>query len=245
MVDSTQILVVDDNLAMLAAVGRVLRGAGHEVLEAATGEEALRLAEAHHPALILLDVRLPDANGVDLCRTLKSDPSFADTFIVLLSSIDITPENQVVGLDAGAVSYITRPVHHRELVARVGALLRIQSAERRLRESETLWRTVFAAANDPLLLLDADMSIQACNRRATDLYGFTEEELRSMPLREVSAPQADGSNNRCGCCGAPTVSSAAASTCSPCGASGPCKSAAPHCPAATTSPRRRPRPWSR
>jgi PAS domain S-box-containing protein len=188
MGESTHILVVDDNLAMLGAVARLLRAAGHEVLEADTGEKALRVAREHHPALILLDVRLPDANGIDICRTIKSDPSFADTFVALLSSVDITPDSQIIGLEAGADSYIARPVHNRELVARVVALLRIQRTERRLRESETLWRTVFAAANDAMLLLNDDLSIRACNRSALDLYGFSEEELLAMGLEELCVP---------------------------------------------------------
>src|ERR1044072_4452822 len=125
MNERAHILVVDDNLPMLAAVGRILRGAGHAVLEASTGAEALRMAREYRPAIVLLDVRLPDANGVEICQQIKSDPALPHTFVVLLSSVAPSPNSQVKGLNAGADAYIARPIHNRELLARVEAMLRI------------------------------------------------------------------------------------------------------------------------
>jgi len=188
MNESAHILVVDDNLPMLAAVGRILRGAGHSVLEAPTGAEALRMAREYRPAIVLLDVRLPDANGVEICQLIKNDPALPHTFVVLLSSIDISPDSQIHGLNAGADGYIARPIHNRELLARVEAMLRIQRTESALRASETLWHTVFAAANDAMLLLDEHLVIRACNAQTAALYGYAGDELVGKHLSMLAPP---------------------------------------------------------
>src|SRR5262245_11589342 len=76
---------------------------------------------------------LPDINGVDLCRQIKADAQLRNLFVVLLSSVETSPDSQVTGLEAGADGYIARPIENRELLARVQALLRIQQAESELR----------------------------------------------------------------------------------------------------------------
>src|SRR6185295_15947503 len=85
--------------------------------------------------LVLLDVMLPDTNGVDLCRQIKSEPETRNLFVVLLSSVETSPDSQVTGLEAGADGYIARPIENRELVARVQAMLRIKRAESALRQA--------------------------------------------------------------------------------------------------------------
>jgi len=83
----------------------------------------------------LLDVMLPDVNGVELCRRIKADPQLKFLFVVLLSASQTSSGSKVSGLDAGADGYITRPIENRELLARVQALLRIQQAEAALRRA--------------------------------------------------------------------------------------------------------------
>jgi signal transduction histidine kinase len=136
MRQSAKLLVVDDNPVVLLGFSELLRSAGYEVLEARSAEEGLRLAREKAPDLTLLDVVLPDINGVELCRRIKADPELCYLFVVLLSSSEISPGRQVTGLDAGADGYIARPIENRELLARVQSLLRIQQAEAALRAAQ-------------------------------------------------------------------------------------------------------------
>ena len=132
---TARLLVVDDNPVVLLGFSELLRSAGFEVLEARTGGDALRLAKEHSPDLILLDVMLPDINGVELCRRIKADPESSSLFLVLLSSSQTSSGSQASGLDAGADGYIARPIENCELLARVQSLLRIQQAEAALRQA--------------------------------------------------------------------------------------------------------------
>jgi CheY-like chemotaxis protein len=88
------ILVVDDNDAERYYVARVLTRAGFAITEAATGRDALRLAEAERPALITLDVRLPDINGLEVCRRLKANPATRDVPVLHISASFTTASNK-------------------------------------------------------------------------------------------------------------------------------------------------------
>ncbi len=123
-----RLLVVDDEPDNLNLLVRLFRRHGCEVIPAANGTDALRLAGEIKPDLVLLDVMLPDVNGRDVCRAIKSNPALADVFVALISSIEISPDSTVAGLECGADEYITRPMGNKELVARVDALIRIRHA---------------------------------------------------------------------------------------------------------------------
>ncbi len=132
--DDVQILVVDDDVRLAQATVRLLRQAGYEVFEAHTGSEGQTLAEEKAPALILLDVMLPDVNGLEICQRIKANPALESSLVVMLSGHKTAPDEQAVGLEQGADDYIVRPISNRELLARVGALLRIQRAEKAMAE---------------------------------------------------------------------------------------------------------------
>lgn len=124
-----KILVVEDDEAMRYFLTRVLRGAGYDTLEAATGKECLRAARQHRPDVILLDVYLPDGSGVDACKQLKADPELLHCLVIQLSGVAVSADSQADALDAGADGYLTKPVHERTLLSHVRALLRIKQAE--------------------------------------------------------------------------------------------------------------------
>ena len=159
-----RLLVVDDEPDNLELLVRLFQRHGCEVFSAVNGTDALRLASELKPDLLLLDVMLPDLNGREVCRAIKANPALVDVFIALISSIEISPDSKVAGLECGADDYITRPIANRELVARVDALIRIQRAltARRLAEerlaqlNQTLEQRVMdrtaelAAANEQL-----------------------------------------------------------------------------------------------
>jgi DNA-binding response OmpR family regulator len=125
-----KILIVDDDPDVRSATSRVAEKAGYSVLEAATGEDALKTARKEKPDIILLDVVLPDVSGTDLCRQIKADDYFKGTFIIMTSGFKTSSGEQAQGLDDGADGYIARPVSNRELTARINAMVRIMTAER-------------------------------------------------------------------------------------------------------------------
>lgn len=123
-----QILVVDDNETNRDILETRLTASGYEVLQAADGEEALIAARKYLPDLILLDIMMPKINGIDVCRELKSDPTLPFIPIVLLTAKGET-DDVVMGLDAGADEYLTKPVEHQALLARVRAILRLKALQ--------------------------------------------------------------------------------------------------------------------
>jgi len=125
-----KILIVDDDPDALFAASRVLGAEGYQVLKAGSAAQCLAMIKETRPDLILLDVVLPDRDGSDLCREIKSDPELAGIYIVLLSGLKISSIEQAEGLDIGADGYIVRPISNQELKARVKAMVRILTAER-------------------------------------------------------------------------------------------------------------------
>ena len=126
---------VDDYTPGRYARTRMLQQSGFKVREAATGADALISAIECNPALVLLDVNLPDMSGFDVCRQLKQNPTTASTTVVHLSATSVAPDRQVEGLEGGADSYLVEPIEPAVLVATIRALLRARKAEEALRRS--------------------------------------------------------------------------------------------------------------
>ena len=114
------ILIVEDDPRIAEIEGDYLRRAGYNVLTTATGEEALTMAQARTPSLIVLDVRLPGISGVDVARALRRESAVP----IIMLTARVEEADRLIGLEAGADDYITKPFSPRELVARVRAVLR-------------------------------------------------------------------------------------------------------------------------
>lgn len=126
------ILAVDDNDAIRYSFTRYLREDGYTVIEARTGAEALELAR-QDPALVTLDINLPDMDGYEICRRLKDDPATRDIPVLHISASHIEPGDKVRGLEGGADGYLAEPINRQELLATVKALLRMRQAQREAR----------------------------------------------------------------------------------------------------------------
>src|SRR5688572_16291203 len=103
---SATVLNVDDNEAIRYARTRLLKREGYRVLEAATGLEALQLIQTERPALVVLDVHLPDVLGFDICRQIKEDRATADTAVIQISAHYTSLDDRTRGLDCRADSYL-------------------------------------------------------------------------------------------------------------------------------------------
>jgi two-component system phosphate regulon response regulator PhoB len=124
-----RILVVDDEPDAVELVGFNLKAAGYQVATAADGEEALRKARAQLPDLIVLDVMLPEVDGLEVCKILRRDGATASIPIIMLTA-KAGEVDRVLGLELGADDYVTKPFSPRELVLRVKRLLRDVAPER-------------------------------------------------------------------------------------------------------------------
>ena len=118
-----KILVVDDEPDAVELIRFNLKGAGYEVITAADGEEALKKARALLPDLIILDLMLPEVDGLEVCKILRRDTRVSAVPIIMLTA-KAAEIDRVLGLELGADDYVTKPFSPRELVLRVKRLLR-------------------------------------------------------------------------------------------------------------------------
>jgi two-component system, OmpR family, KDP operon response regulator KdpE len=117
---SQRVLVVDDEPSILAALAPMLRARGYDVLAATSGHAALDAVDRHAPQLVVLDLGLPDLDGVEVCRRIRE----GRTTPILVLSARGGETDKVAALDAGADDYVTKPFSSEELLARVRAALR-------------------------------------------------------------------------------------------------------------------------
>ena len=130
---ASRILVVDDISKNLQVIGSMLRNEGYHVMPATSGPQALERIRAQAPDLILLDLMMPEMDGLEVCRRLKADPAFAQIPVIFLTASN-EMEHLVNAFAAGAVDYITKPFNAPELLARVRTHVELQHARARLRE---------------------------------------------------------------------------------------------------------------
>lgn len=119
---SAKILIVDDQALMLRMIGIPLEQEGYTTITAMNGVEALQKIQADRPDLVILDLMLPDTNGIDICRRIRQVPTLLDLPIIILSG-QTELSAKIQGLEAGADEYVTKPVDPKEMVARVRGLL--------------------------------------------------------------------------------------------------------------------------
>jgi DNA-binding response OmpR family regulator len=121
------VLVVEDEASIASFVALYLKNAGYIVKAVANGTDALAQVEAEQPALIVLDLMLPDMDGIEVCRRIRQR---RDLPILMLTARD-EDIDKIIGLEVGADDYMTKPFNPRELVARVKSILRRSTPERR------------------------------------------------------------------------------------------------------------------
>jgi len=128
------VLNVNDDDTHRDLVNRILSQAGYNVLEAATGLGALRMARQHLPDVVILEVKLPDLSGYEVCALLRADPKTSAMAVLHTSATFVTSDKKVRGLDGGADAYLVQPFEGAELIATVKSLLRLRHAEQVARQ---------------------------------------------------------------------------------------------------------------
>lgn len=169
-----RLLLVDDQAHSLVLLSRRLAVQGYETACSSSGEDALKEFAAELPDLVLLDMALPDADGVDVAARMKKISQEACQIPIIMTSASESSSEKVRALDAGADDFITKPVHFGELTARIGAQLRIAELQRQLVESEKL-KAIF------------EMAGAACHELAqplTAVIGYTQMLMRKNSIQD-------------------------------------------------------------
>jgi len=192
------ILVVDDEPDMCWALENILRPAGYAVTTTTSGAEAIEKAQGRFFNLALLDIRLPDMEGIELVAPLKK---MHPDMVVMIVTAYASLETAVQALNNGASAYITKPLNVDEVLATVRGGLEKQrlvmekrQVEEALRESEARYRLLAENANDAIYMLDSDLRITDVNPFTEQAIGYSQDELigRSFPELGLLAPASLG-----------------------------------------------------
>ena len=145
-VSKNKILIVDDEPDIRELIEYNLRKEGYQVTTAVNGKEAIKLAKENTPDLIILDIMMPEMDGIEACRIMRTMPEFRQTFMVFLTARS-EEYSEIAGFNVGADDYIAKPIKPRVLVSRINAILR-----RNVQQEEPLYNRIEIAD----LIIDRD-----------------------------------------------------------------------------------------
>jgi signal transduction histidine kinase len=178
MTTAASILVVDDDEAGRYAKARVLRGAGYEVFEAGCGHAAVESLSVKSPDLVLLDVKLPDIDGITLCRQIKA--AFPYLAVLQTSSAFVGADDRARALEGGADSYLVEPIDSSELIGVVRALLRIRLAEQELRRLNENLEARIAERTHELAEANHQLAAEQAHHRRTQEVLWHTQKLEAV-----------------------------------------------------------------
>jgi len=183
--EAERILIVDDTPANLSLLVDALQAAGHRPLVATNGELALQRLAQQPPALILLDMRMPGLDGMEVCARIQRHPQWREIPVIFMTAVE-EPEQKVAAFAAGAVDYVTKPFHTDEVLARIGTHLRLRRLQREL-AGELAWRaeterTLRGALTQAVVVAARDGALYFHTPRAAELL------RRHCGWRETAEP---------------------------------------------------------
>lgn len=184
------ILVVDDEDAIRLMFSKCLEMSGYHVSQAATGGECLEQVRKRQPDLVLLDVRLPDMSGMDVCRQIKSDTALQDVLVVLCSGEATSIADKVDGLGTGADEYVAKPVNLEEFLARIRTLMRLRDTVAALRASEEHHRRLINILPDAVCLIRPDGQLLSVNSQAVAMSAHAgPADLLRKSIFDLTSPE--------------------------------------------------------
>jgi two-component system, NtrC family, sensor kinase len=178
------VLIVDDRAANRYTAAHALTRAGNKVIEAATGKEALEQAKKQ-PTVIVLDVKLPDILGYEVCRRIKANTQTAHIPVLLLSSAFLSNESKLYALESGADAYLIQPADPVVLVATVKSLARLNRAESQAQLAARQWQSTFDALSEGVAIIDQSGIVLRCNRAMTELLGKSYGEIENHEFGDI------------------------------------------------------------
>ncbi|CAN1210690.1 EAL domain-containing protein [Tumidithrix helvetica PCC 7403] len=190
--NEASILIVDDTPYNCQLLSTMLSRQGYKVLKAENGEKALSLVDRDIPDLILLDIRMPDLSGIEVCIRLKDNPTTADIPVIFISAID-EESDKVEAFSVGGIDYINKPFHLAEVLARVQTHLKVRTLQAQLQEQAMLLKRQNVSLQKELsTLLGIDKSLHedlllALERQQLQLYYQPIIDLDTKAIRGFEA----------------------------------------------------------
>ncbi|WP_233080154.1 putative bifunctional diguanylate cyclase/phosphodiesterase [Rheinheimera soli] len=180
---AAKILLVDDQASSLMLLRELLQGMA-TLYFATDGATALDLARRHHPELIILDIEMPDMDGIAVCRALKADPATRDIAIVFITS-HIDTEHELSSLSEGGIDFLRKPLHAATSRIRIKNLLDLSRYSRQV-EAEKEWlRVTLCSIGDAVIATDLSGKISFMNPIAERMTGWFAKDALNRPIEEV------------------------------------------------------------
>jgi PAS domain S-box-containing protein len=185
--DKPRVLIVDDEARGRELLEGLLMQQGYELAFARNGAEALATASDLLPDLILLDIMMPDQDGFEVCRRLRSDPRLAEVPVIMVTALD-DPDSRLRGFEAGADDFLNKPIDRAELRSRVRTITRLNRYRRLMLEREKFDRLV-ELSPDGIVIMDAEGTILLSNPALQRMVGVSlQETLCGRCVKELMAP---------------------------------------------------------
>ena len=199
------ILIVDDDLSARQTLSALMEREGYEVRCAPSGQTALMFAQEEAPDLILLDIRLPDVDGFQVCQRLKENRRTCETPVIFISALE-EMKDKIKGFVAGGVDYITKPFQVEEILARVEThlalgrlrkkiegqnaqleqeIVRSKQAEEKIKKAAEEWEATFNSISDPVSIHDKEFRIIKANKAFADALGMKPGEVLGKRCYEI------------------------------------------------------------
>jgi len=169
MSPNQKILVVDDERDIVELISYSLTKEGYQVYQAANGKEGIEVAKQVNPDLIILDVMMPEMDGIEACRLMRSMPEFKQTFMVFLTARS-EEYSEIAGFNVGADDYIAKPIKPRALMSRINAILRRNSAETETQQADRLEILDLIIDRDSFLVYRGEEKITLAKKEFELLY---------------------------------------------------------------------------
>ncbi len=194
MPDRDKVLIVDDEQAIVELMGLYLKS-DYEVIPAYSGQEALDKVKSEKPDIILLDVMMPDMNGYEVCRVLKTSVETQFLPVVMVTALS-GKDDRIKGIEVGADEFLGKPVNRLELVTRVRSLLRIKHLQDKILAERNEAMNYIDVAGFIIFVIDSDMKIHLVNTKGNDVLGYGEFELIGHDFIESLVPEEEADDLR-------------------------------------------------
>lgn len=181
--DLDRVLVVDDEPAIVDLMELYLK-TDYEIVRAYNGKEALEKARSEKPSVIILDVMMPDMNGYEVCKVLKTSVETQFIPIIMVTALSGKDE-KIKGLESGADEFLSKPVNRLELVTRVKSLTRIKHLQDRILAERNYAYQCIDVAGVLMLVVDREQKINLINRTGNEVLGYDEFELIGQNMFDV------------------------------------------------------------
>lgn len=178
------ILIVDDQIDNIQVLALFLETQDYSVTYALNANDALKRLSALHPDLILLDLFMPEVNGLELCQQIKSAPAHHDIPIIFLTASH-DEQHLVDAFEHGAADYMTKPFNAKEVLARVTTQLKLRQQTIEIRQAKEKLDTIVNNVQDGILVVDQEGTIQFANPAAAHMF---EQPIARLVGHEIGQP---------------------------------------------------------